>query len=150
MSDETMALNVERRVRSLARRSQGQAWLIEVSGAVAERLSGDRLKKLEKQIGRRVFFEGGAGLPVETFRVLAEGTSGHVQEQRIPVKEGQEVELELEFSLTYSPRDAVGYIDGYMVIVEGGRPSLGKRCSVRITATARTGAYASVLKQASN
>jgi predicted RNA-binding protein with TRAM domain len=135
-------------VRSLARRSQAQAWLIEVSGGVAERLSGDRLKKLEKQIGRRVFFEGGAGLPVETFRVLAEGTAAHVQEQRIPVKEGQEVELELEFSLTYSPRDAVGYVDGYMVIVEGGRPSLGERCRVRITDAARTGAYAAVLKQA--
>ena len=150
MSDETMALNVERRVRSLARRSQAQAWLIEVSGSVAERLSADRLKKLEKQIGRRVFLEGGAGLPVETFRVLAEGTAAHVQEQRIPVKEGQEVELELEFSLTYSPRDAVGYIDGYMVIVEGGRPSLGKRCKARITDAARTGAYATVLKQGPN
>ena len=147
-SDETMALNVERRVRTLVRRSQAQAWLIEVSGGVAERLSGDRLKKLEKQIGRRVFFEGGAGLPVETFRVLSEGTPAHVQEQRIPVKEGQEVELELEFSLTYSPRDAVGYIDGYMVIVEGGRQSLGTRCKVRITDTARTGAYATVMKQA--
>ena len=150
MSDETMALNVERRVRSLSRRSTAQAWLIEVTGGVAERLSGDRLKKLEKQVGRRVFFEGGAGLPVETFRVLSEGTTAHVQEQRIPVKEGQEVELELEFSLTYSPRDAVGYIDGYMVIVEGGRQSLGQRCKVRITDTARTGAYAGVLKQGSN
>jgi len=150
MSDETMALNVERRVRTLARRSPAKAWLIEVSGGVAERLSGERLKKLEKQVGRRVFFEGGAGLPVETFRVLSEGTAAHVQEQRIPVKEGQEVELELEFSLTYSPRDAVGYIDGYMVIVEGGRQSLGQRCKVRISATARTGAYATVLKQGSN
>jgi ribonuclease G len=150
MSDETMALHVERRVRTLARRSPAKAWLIEVSGGVAERLSGERLKKLEKQVGRRVFFEGGAGLPVETFRVLSEGTATHVQEQRIPVKEGQEVELELEFSLTYSPRDAVGYIDGYMVIVEGGRQSLGQRCKVRISATARTGAYATVLKQGSN
>ncbi len=149
-SDETMALNVERRVRTLARRSQAKAWLIEVSGGVAERLSGDRLKKLEKQVGRRVFFEGGAGLPVETFRVLSEGAPAHVQEQRIPVKEGQEVELELEFSLTYSPRDAVGYIDGYMVIVEGGRQFLGKRRKVRITDTARTGAYATALKQGSN
>jgi len=150
MSDETMTLNVERRVRALARRSTAKAWLIEVCGGVAERLAGERLKKLEKQVGRRVFFEGGAGLPVETFRVLAEGTAAHVQEQRIPVKEGQEVELELEFSLTYSPRDAVGYIDGYMIIVEGGRESLGKRCKVRITDTARTGAYATVLKQGSN
>ena len=150
MSDETMALNVERRVRTLAQRSPAKAWLIEVSGGVAERLSGERLKKLEKQVGRRVFFEGGANLPVETFRVLSEGVPAHVQEQRIPVKEGQEVELELEFSLTYSPRDAVGYIDGYMVIVEGGRQFLGKRRKVRITATARTGAQATVLKQGSN
>jgi len=150
MSDETMALNVERRVRTLAQRSTAEAWLIEVSGAVAERLSGDRLKKLEKQVGRRVFFEGGANLPVETFRVLSEGVPAHVQEQRIPVKEGQEVELELEFSLTHSPRDAVGYIDGYMVIVEGGRQFLGKRRKVRITATARTGSQATVLKQGSN
>ena len=112
--------------------------------------AGDRLKRLEKQVGRRVFLEGGSGLPVDTFRVLAEGTPAHVQEQRIPVREGQEVEIELEFSLTYSPRDAVGYIDGYMVIVEGGRPHLGTKRKVRIAATARTGAYATVAKQKAN
>ena len=61
----------------------------------------------------------------------AEGSAAHVQEQRIPVREGQEVEVELEFSLTYSPRDAVGYIDGYMVIVEGGRQYLGQRRKVQ-------------------
>ena len=65
----------------------------------------------------------------------------------MPVHEGQEVEVELEFSLTYSPRDAVGYIDGYMVIVEGGRQFLGQRRKVRVTATARTGAGAVVLKE---
>ena len=146
VSEETMALSVERRLRALARRAQAKAWLIEVNGSVAERLSGDRLKRLERQIGRRVFFEGSAGLPVDTYRVLAEGTVAHVQEQRVPVREGQEVEVELEFSLTYSPKDAVGYIDGYMVIVEGGRRFLGSRRAVRITATARTGAHATVLK----
>ena len=62
------------------------------------------------------------------------------------MREGQEVTLELEFSLTYSPRDAVGYVDGYMVIVEGGRQHLGKRRKVRITETARTGARATVVK----
>ena len=145
-----MALNAERRVRALARKSQAKAWLIEVNGGVAERLTGPRLKTLEKQTGRRVFFEGAAALPVDTFRVIAEGTAAHVQDQRVPVKEGQEVELELEFSLTYSPRDAVGYIDGYMVIVEGGRQFLGERRTVRVTGTARTGAQATVLKQGAN
>ncbi|MFA4964063.1 MAG: Rne/Rng family ribonuclease, partial [Thermoleophilia bacterium] len=150
LSEETMALSVERRLRALARKSPAKAWLVEVSGGVAERLVGERLKRLEKRLGRRVFFEGGAGLPVETFRVLAEGAVAPVQEQRIPVREGQEVEVELEFSLTYSPRDAVGYVDGYMVIVEGGRQFLGERRKVRITATARTGAQATALKQGSN
>ena len=147
LSEETMALSVERRVRALARKSQAKAWLIEVSGGVADRLSGPRLKRLEKQIGRRVFLEGGSTLPVDAFRVICEGSLAHVEEQRVPVREGQEVTVELEFSLTYSPRDAVGYVDGYMVIVEGGRQHLGKRRKVRITEIARTGARATVLKK---
>ena len=146
LSEETMALSVERRVRALARKSQAKAWLIEVNGGVADRLSGARLKRLEKLTGRRVFLEGAAALPVESFRVVSEGSLAHVQDQRIPVREGQEVTVELEFSLTYSPRDAVGYVDGYMIIVEGGRQHLGKRRRVRITETARTGARATVLK----
>jgi ribonuclease G len=147
MNDESAALLVERKVRALGRRSTGKAWLLEVNPVVAERLSGQRLKQLEKETGRRVFFEGSAGLPVDAFRVVSEGSLAHVQGQRVPVREGQEVEVELEFSLTYSPRDAVGYIDGYMVIVEGGRQFLGQRRKVRVTATARTGAGAVVLKE---
>jgi ribonuclease G len=150
MSDETAALMVERRVRALARRSQAGAWLIEVNGAVADRVSGARLKRLEKETGHRVFFEGGSGLPIDAFRVVSEGSPAHVQEQRLPVHEGQEVEIELEFSLTYSPRDAVGYIDGYMVIVEGGRQFLGQRRKVKVTSTARAGANAVALKQGPN
>ncbi len=150
LSEETMALSVERRVRALARKSQAKAWLIEVNGGVAERLNGARLKRLEKQTGRRVFLEGGSALPVDSFRVISEGSLAHVEEQRVPVREGQEVTVELEFSLTYSPRDAVGYVDGYMVIVEGGRQHLGKRRKVRITEIARTGAHATVLKKDTN
>jgi ribonuclease G len=150
LSEETMALSVERRVRALARKSQAKAWLIEINAAVAERLSGARLKRLEKQIGRRVFLEGGSALPVDAFRVISEGSIEHVQEQRVPVREGQEVTVELEFSLTYSPRDAVGYVDGYMIIVEGGRQHLGKRRKVRVTEIARTGARATVLKKDAN
>ena len=97
-----------------------------------------------------MFLEGGSALPVDAFRVISEGTIEHVQEQRVPVREGQEVTVELEFSLTYSPRDAVGYVDGYMVIVEGGRQHLGKRRKVRVTEIARTGARATVLKKDAN
>jgi predicted RNA-binding protein with TRAM domain len=141
-----MALSVERRVRAW-RASPSQAWLIEVERG-GDRLVA-RLKRLEKRIGRRVF-SGGSALPVDAFRVISEGSIEHVQEQRVPVREGQEVTVELEFSLTYSPRDAVGYVDGYMVIVEGGRQYLGKRRKVRVTEIARTGARATVLKKDAN
>jgi ribonuclease G len=147
LSEETMALSVERRVRALARKSQAKAWLIEVNGGVAERLNGPRLRRLEKLTGRRIFLEGASALPVESFRVIAEGSLEHVQQQRVPVREGQEVTVELDHSLTYSPRDAVGNVDGYMVIVEGGRQFLGKRRKVRITEIARTGARATLLKK---
>ena len=79
MNDESAALLVERKVRALGRRSTGKAWLLEVNPVVAERLSGQRLKQLEKETGRRVFFEGSAGLPVDAFRVVSEGSLAHVQ-----------------------------------------------------------------------
>ena len=143
MSEETVALSVERRLRVQSRRSGAKACLVDINAGVAERLTaGGRLKALEKATGRRIFLEGSSSVAVDAFRILAEGSVDQVQGQRIPVREGQEVEVELEFALTYSPRDAVGYVDGYMVIVEGGRAFLGQRRKARITDTSRTGASA--------
>jgi ribonuclease G len=145
LSEETVALTVERRLRVQSRRSGAKACLVEVNTGVAERLvAGGRLKKLEKETGRRIFLEGSSSVAVDAFRFLAEGSVDQVQSQRIPVREGQEVEVELEYALTYSARDAVGYVDGYMVIVEGGRPFLGQRRKVRVTGTSRTGASATL------
>jgi ribonuclease G len=143
LSEETVALAVERRVRTHARKSNAKALLLEVNHGVAERLEANgRLKQLERETKRRVLLESSSVVAVDSIRILAEGAQAHVQELRLPVREGQEVELELEFALTYSPRDAVGYLEGYMVIVEGGRPYLGEHRRVRVTATARTGASA--------
>ena len=71
LSEETMALAVERRVRALARKSQAKAWLIEINGGVAERLSGQRLKKLEKAAGPARLLRG---------RLVAAG--GHLPRDR--------------------------------------------------------------------
>jgi ribonuclease G len=143
LSEETVALSVERRLRVQSKRSGAKACLVELNAGVADRLaSGGRLKALEKETGRRIFLEGSSSVAVDAFRILAEGSAAQVQGQRVPVREGQEVEVELEFALTYSPRDAVGYVDGYMIIVEGGRSFLGQKRKVRIGAASRTGASA--------
>jgi ribonuclease G len=146
IGEETMALTVQRRLRDLGRTSQAKAFLIEVNNLVADRVSADgHLKALEKEIGKRVFFEGSQSLPIDTFRVVCEGTLAQVEAQRIPLREGQEAEVEFEFALTYSPRDAVGYVDGYMVTVEGGKPFLGQKRKVKVITTSRTGAFATLV-----
>ncbi len=146
LSEETVALSVERSVRERARVSQSKALLVEVNGDVAERLMADgRLKLLEKETGKRVFLESSQALPVDTFSIVHEGSVTEVEKQRIPVREGQEVEVEVEYALTYSPRDAVGYVDGYMVIIEGGRQFLGTRRRVRVVTAVRTGAHATLV-----
>ena len=127
LSEETVALSVERRLRVHVARAPAPrpTWSRSTPGSPSGWPPRGRLKALEKETGRRIFLEGSSSVAVDAFRILAEGSAEQVQGQRIPVREGQEVEVELEFALTYSPRDAVGYVDGYMVIVEGGRGFLG-------------------------
>ena len=142
ISDETMALSVERRVRALARKSQAKAWLHRgqrrpspsVSAAPAS--SGSRSRS-----GAACSSRAAPACRSDSFRVISRGqprARAGAARARARGPGGRRVEL--EFSLTYSPRDAVGYVDGYMVIVEGGRQHLGKRRKVRVTEIARTGA----------
>jgi ribonuclease G len=83
LSEETVALAVERRVRAHARKSGAKALLLEVHRGVAERLEADgRLKQLERETKRRVLLEGSSTVPVDSIRILAEGSLAHVQELR--------------------------------------------------------------------
>ena len=146
LSAETMAITIERRLGGHAAETQAKALLIEVNTAVAERLvSGGRIKRLERNTGRRFFLEGSKLLPMETFRIVAEGSLEAVESHRIPVREDQEVTVELEYALTYSPGDAVAHVDGFQVIVLNGRRALGERRKVRITSLTRAGAMGVIL-----
>ena len=146
LSAETMAITIERRLGDHAAETQAKALLIEVNTAVAERLvAGGRIKRLERNTGRRFFLEGSKLLPIETFRIVAEGSLEAVESHRIPVREDQEVTVELEHALTYSPGDAVAHVDGFQLIVLNGRRALGERRKVRITSLTRAGAMGVIL-----
>jgi ribonuclease G len=141
LSAETMAITIERRLGEHAGETQARALLLEVNTAVAERLiAGGRVKRLERATGKRIFLEGSRFLPMETFRIVAEGSLEAVESHRIPVREDEEVALELEYALTYSPGDAVAHVGGYQVIVLNGRRALGEKRKVRITSLTRAGA----------
>ena len=76
---------------------------------------------------------------------MAEGSREAVESHRIPVHEDQEVTVELEYALTYSPGDAVAHVDGFQLIVLNGRRALGEKRKVRITSLTRAGAMGVIL-----
>jgi ribonuclease G len=146
LSEETMMRAVERELRHRLPTIAGEAVLVEVTAGVAERLgNGDRIRALERATRKHVFFQGSKMLPVETFEILASGTRAQVRAQLIPVTEGEELDVELEHSLTYSPRDALAVVAGYPVIVGGGRSFIGARRHVRVEVALRTGGQATML-----
>jgi ribonuclease G len=146
LSAETMAITIERRLHDHAAVTQAKALLVEVNTSVAERLvAGGRIKRLEKGTDKRFFLEGSKLLPIETYRIVAEGSREAVESHRIPVHEDQEVTVELEYALTYSPGDAVAHVDGFQLIVLNGRRALGEKRKVRITSLTRAGAMGVIL-----
>ncbi|MBM3148204.1 MAG: ribonuclease E/G, partial [Actinobacteria bacterium] len=146
LTAESMVRDVERLLVRALPTAAGEAALIEVRRDVADKLMEvDRLRRLERQHGKRLFFEGSAQLPVDTFRIVGSGSLRTVQGQRLPVREGQELEVELLHTLPHSPRDAVAVVDGYSIVVRSGRPHLGARRRVRVETALRSSGVADLL-----
>ncbi len=146
LSAESMARDVERMLRRLAPNTPGEALLVEVQRAVADCLQeGDRLRRLERSIGKRLVFEGSTQLPGDSFRIVVGGSLAEVSAQRLPVSEGEEIKVELRHTLPFSPRDAVAVIDGYQLVVRGGRQYLGTVRRVRVETALRSGGTATLV-----
>jgi ribonuclease G len=148
-SEDTVARRVERQLRAIAASNRAAALLIEVNGNVAQRLSGnDRIRRLEKDTSKKFVFQGSKTLPVETFELIASGSAKEIETQRIPVLEGVEMDVQMEHSLTYSPRDAVAVVEGYPLVVKNGRQFLGMRRRVRVETAIRSGGTAVIVGSA--
>jgi len=146
LSEDTIVRRVERRLRMTAASSRAAALLIEVNGSVGARLQeNERIRKLERETGKRFLFQGSRTLPTDSFEIVAQGTVPQMEAQRLPVVEGAELELELEHSLIYSPKDALALVHGYPLVVKGGRQHLGLRRRVRVETTLRTGGTAVIV-----
>ena len=95
VSDETQAIDVERRLRSLVRSSRSQAFRIELNSHVAAILigpGGSRLDDLEQELGRRFVVETKDGVPADHFEVVARGPAARAELKGTPVTKGQELE----------------------------------------------------------
>jgi ribonuclease G len=100
------------------------------------------LHALEEDTGRRFFFEGSEGLPLEHFTITQEGTREEIETQAVPFSEGDEVHVHIVEPHMYNDDDAVAKVDGYMIEVVNAIPYVGEKKLVLIEEAGRTGARA--------
>jgi len=145
VSDETRAIEVERRLRALTRETRHQAFRVALNDRVASILvgsGGTRLSEIEAETGRRFFLEQRSDVPAERFEVLERGPISKIAPKSLPVQRGEEVEVELDAVHPHRPSDAVAHLDGYRVSVADASARVGKTVKVRIERAGKSAAAA--------
>src|SRR4051794_7758876 len=147
-SEETVAIEVERKLRQLVKTGGDkapEAFLVRLNPRVTSYFTGDgarNLHALEEDTGRRFFFEGSEGLPLEHFAITQEGSREEIETQAVPFSEGDEVHVHIVEPHMYNDDDAVAKVDGYMIEVVNAIPYVGEKKLVLIEEAGRTGARA--------
>jgi ribonuclease G len=147
-SEETIAIEFERRMRDLATTTPAEALLLQMNPRVSAEFTGNDarvLRAIEEDTAKWFHFEGSEGLHLDHFAVVLEGTREEVLERAVPFREGEEVHVEIVEPHMYSPGDAVAKIDGYMISITGGERYVGEKHLVRIEEAGRTSAVASLV-----
>jgi ribonuclease G len=146
LSEETVALQVERKLRDLAaERTDAEAFLIQAHPRVVQILLGGPgrpLLELEEEVGKHFHFEGGEGLPLDHFALSLAGTRAEVEERALPFREGEEIHVAIEEPHMYDEDYAVAKIDGYVISVAGAGGLVGEKRLVRIEQVGRRAAAA--------
>ena len=147
VSDATHALEIERKLRELARGSRVQAFRVAVDPHVLELLvgpGGRRLEAIEAAARRRFYLvasEGNGHVHLDHFEVLKQGRRDTLQPQA-PVEEGAFIELKLLEVGLYDPTAGVGKVGGYDVVVSGAAKLVGKKVKATVGRVLDGAAYA--------
>ncbi len=146
-SEETIAIDVERKLRELASRAPRpvEAFLVQLNPRVTAEFTGGggrALRWLEEDTGKTFHFEGSEGLPLDHFKILMEGTCDEVGERAVPFRPGDEVHVQIVEPHMYDADAAVAKIDGYIVSIRGAGKLIGEKRLVRIEDAGRTEATA--------
>ncbi len=147
-SEETIAIEFERRMRELATTTEAEALLLQMNPRVSSEFTSDGgrvLHQIEAETGKWFHFEGSEGLPLDHFAVLMESDREHVLERALPFREGEEVHVEIVEPHMYSPGDAVAKVDGYIISVKDATAAVGEKRLVRIEEVGRTSAVARLI-----
>ncbi len=146
-SEETVAIEFERRLSRIAQEAdgQGEAYLVRVNPKVSAYFTADGarvLEELETDTGRFFHFEGSEGLPLDYFAITRRGTRDEIMEEAVPFRAGEEVLVNIVEPHMYNADDAVAKIDSYLIDVVNGICFVGQKKLVLIEEAGRTTARA--------
>jgi ribonuclease G len=147
-SEETIRLEVERKVRKLARESKNKGFLFKLNSDIAALIigqDGKNLKHLESITKRYIAIQSDPKLPLDTFLLVAEGSVGQIKEAARPCRPGDLIDLVIEEQYLHNKNDAISRLDGYIVQILGGGKYLGERVKVRIKSVSKTSAVAEII-----
>jgi ribonuclease G len=138
VSDATIALDVERKLRALAASGAGsrvQAYRVALHPrtlALVAGSGGERLATLEDVTRRRFYLVPAEGhAHADHFEVVAEGRRDDLA-PTAPVEEGAQVDVKLVEVDLYDATAAVGRFDGFPVVVADAANRIGKKATVAI------------------
>jgi predicted RNA-binding protein with TRAM domain len=152
VSDATVAIEIERQLRGIAKGARAQAFKISVHPRVLSLLvgpGGSRLAEIEALARRRFFLVPATNghVHVDHFEVLEQGKLEALA-PAAPVKEDQTIELKLVEVGLHDAAAGVGKLDGYDVVVAGAAKLVGKKVSTKVVRVLDGVAYATLADEA--
>lgn len=147
-SEETIRLEVERKMRKIARESKNKAFLIKLNSEIASLIigpEGKNLKHIEKSVKRYLAVQSDPNMPLDTFMVIAEGSVWQIKEAARPCRTGDILDMTVEEQNLNNKEDAVSRLDGYVVHIIGGGRYMGERVRVRIKSASKKNAIAEII-----
>jgi ribonuclease G len=149
VSDATFALEVERKLRAIAKGARAQAFSVAVHPRILWLLAGtggDRLAAVEAAARRRFYLVPAAEnghVHLDHFEVLAHGKLETVKPET-PVEEGGSLDLKLVEVGLHDSAAAVGKVGDYEVVVARAAKLVGKKVSVTVGRALEGMAFATV------
>jgi len=144
-SEETVRLEIERKIRNLAKESNSKAFLIKLNPTIASLVigkGGKNLANLEYITKKYIAIKSDEDLPLDAFEIMSEGLANDIKEAAKPFKIGDVLDLEVEEHYSHNKNDALSRVEGYVVQIINGRKYIGTRVKVEIKSISKTSAVA--------
>ncbi|MCG9478629.1 MAG: Rne/Rng family ribonuclease [Actinomycetia bacterium] len=148
-SEETLRLEVERKIRKLAKESKEKAFLVRLNSTIAALIigqGGKNLKHLENITKKYIAVTGDDNLPTDAFIVEEEGSVEHIKKAAKPFGIGDILDLTVEEPYMHNKSDALSRVEGYVVQIIDGQKYMGQKVRVEIKTISKTSAAATVIK----